>query len=188
MNVCFLTFIRDIIVQILAFFNHFRRQSINACDVPLITRQKVHIEFEGYEIGKEKSETQSNVLRPQNSLTTNSDKKIVWPPNKSVTSNPNRFVNGLSTILRRTSFKIEKPVETTTALNPDLIQKSSTTKRQPKVFFTTATNQIEATGKTFGPGPQNLIDGFIVSGGSNGEDSEGTQYGKGVGLSIGDPS
>ena len=144
----------------MAFFNHFRRQSINVCDVPLITRQTVHIEFEGYV--KEKKEN-----LPNNEFSQNSD-TIIWP-NPS-TTNPNRFINGLSTVLRRTSFKIEKPVETTTALNPsDLILKSSTTKRQPKVFFTTASNQIEATGKKFGPGPQNLVDGFVVSGNSNGD-------------------
>ena len=153
----------------MAFFNYFRRQSINVCDVPLITRQTVHIEFEGYV--KKKENPSNNEFRQNNSPTTNSE-KIKWP-NPS-TSNPNRFVNGLSTILRRTSFKIEKPVETTTALNPsDFILKSSTTKRQPKVFFTTSTNQIEATGKKFGPGPQNLVDGFIVSGNRNGEENEG---------------
>ena len=154
----------------MAFFNNFRRQSINVCDVPLITRQTVHIEFEGYV--KKKENPSNDEFRQNNSPTTNSE-KIIWPPNPS-TSNPNRFVNGLSTILRRTSFKIEKPVETTTALNPsDFILKSSTTKRQPKVFFTTSTNQIEATGKKFGPGPQNLVDGFIVSGNRNGEESGG---------------
>jgi hypothetical protein len=55
-----------------------RRNGKNVCDVPLITKQNVRIEFEGYK--------------------------------KSTTSAPrptNNFMTGMTTILRKTSFKFE---------------------------------------------------------------------------------
>ena len=45
----------------------------------------------------------------------------------------NQFVTGLSTILKRTSFRIEDSLETTEA-------STSSTKRKPKLFFTSPKN------------------------------------------------
>ena len=81
----------------------------------------------------------------------------------------NQFVTGLSTILKRTSFRIEDSLETTEA-------STSSTKRKPKLFFTsTSKNPFGSYQEDLDGGgsrqqqPQ-LVDGFDVGvGGGHGE-------------------
>ena len=91
------------------------------------------------------------------------------PPSSPAATN--QFVTGLSTILRRTSFRIEDSLVTTEASTS-----ISTTKRKPKTFFTSSTTSKNPFGsyqdQDGGSRQQpQLVDGFDVGGGG-GDDTE----------------
>ena len=92
------------------------------------------------------------------------------PPSSPAATN--QFVTGLSTILRRTSFRIEDSLVTTEASTS-----ISTTKRKPKTFFTSSTTSKNPFGsyqdQDGGSRQQpQLVDGFDVGGGGGGDDTE----------------